>query len=76
MLYTRTDSQLQSASARYVAFFQVLKRSLHAAPRNEVQAQLRPLFKVFLDALERRQHVEEVEDDEVGYTVWFLRCLF
>ena len=35
-----------------IGYFVLLKRALHAAPRPDVLDNLRPLFKVFMDALD------------------------
>ena len=37
-----------------IGYFVLLKRALHAAPRPDVLDNLRPLFKVFMDALDIR----------------------
>ena len=35
-----------------IGYFTLLKRALHAAPRPEVLDNLRPMFKVFMEALD------------------------
>lgn len=35
-----------------IGYFVLLKRALHAAPRSEVLDNLRPMFKVFMEALD------------------------
>ncbi|EGO02920.1 hypothetical protein SERLA73DRAFT_102973 [Serpula lacrymans var. lacrymans S7.3] len=57
-------------------FFFILKRSLHAAPRAEVLAQLRPTFKVFLDALDLRTiSSTEVKKEETQVISAFLELV-
>lgn len=59
--------KVSSATASYGAFFLLLKKAIHAAPRGELLLQLRTLFNVFLDGLVV-QGDEETSDKEVRIT--------
>lgn len=54
-----------STTTSFGAFFLLLKKAIHAAPRGELLHQLRPLFKLFLDGF-TVQGDEETSDEEVG----------
>jgi U3 small nucleolar RNA-associated protein 10 len=56
-----------SATTSFGAFFLLLKKAIHAAPRGELLLQLRNLFSVFLNGL-AAQGNEETSDKEVRTT--------
>lgn len=55
-----------SATTSFGAFFLLLKKAIHAAPRGELLHQLRSLFNVFVDGF-AVQVVEETSDGEVSF---------
>lgn len=53
------------ATTSFGAFFLLLKKAIHAAPRGELLHQLRVLFNVFLDGFAIQVN-EEMSNEEVG----------
>lgn len=62
----------QPEQAKYVGYFNLLKRAIHVAGRPAVQEHLRALFAMFQDAL---GHTDVTKVKEVREPVlWLLLC--